>query len=612
MSFPSPFHLTSPFSGISNHPFSAHQNGAETLNKYCHEVTCLLAFLLRNRGIYPLPLSPALTKAIDRLKSLRFKSDPDVYANAVQATLFLLWGTPWTPSDDNSLGDPTHCYIALSSIKSDFRWAHPKEITQPLAKLTYCLRLVVLRHAHSTDNVEGTLQKLSPMYHEKVESPFNTIRSLQHLASSIAQSSVSLPAAVWTDDTYSALIFHGSRISMLHMRNMGRELLIATAHFMVENVFCGKPFRLAYDHIADDLTDISPGYSYLDDPRNSFIKKHERALLQAIIDDPTLCARFIKGFHSDTGTPYWNVPQLRLWYRHYCDLQLRFAVLIQLLGGAPARGTELTCIQLRNSPSQVRGFYKMHNRWVILCQYSKTSATTGHDKFLPHGVDALSGDMIFQSHVFALPLAKVFASIIFSNDIDVQKLLHTYLFPNIQKVYDTERLSEQLKVVSTSLLGVSLTTSLWRQLFVAVRRKHCPDLDLTEDLEGVDTVGALQAGHTSRTEGRAYGLTPDSFSEHSEEIVQAFLGFTDKWDDFMNVPRGSTVLPFTILLSPSTYLSHLPKLSEDPHQPFGSRSASIVTRLEDIIDRMEKVTPILCRFRPITDLFISDSINLSS
>lgn len=517
-----------------------------------------MAFLLRDRAPYKLPLPPAMETAIQALRAPTHNTTTLV--DRLQELLFTCWTSSWKPSSDNSLGDPTHCYIALSSIRADFRWAHPKEITGPLAKLTYCMRLVALRKAHGESDVSSALDSLSPMFTEKIESSFNTIRSLQHLASSIAYATVSKPITFWAEDDgqYRTLIFAGAKIAMTDLRNMGRRVLLHTFDFMVNKVFLKHFIEIPSMFIYDDLTDDTPGYCFLTDPRNTSLIPYQKTLLRAILDEEDLRDEFIKGFHPGTGNPLWNLPRLRLWYRHYCELQLHFAILIQTLGGAPARATELLCLQYRNTPSQTRGLYKMHHNWVILCQYSKTSALTGQDKFIPHGLDAFAGNMLFHSLVCALPLAQMFAAVIFPQNVAVQKVLYTHLFPNGENVYDTDHLTSSLKLVSSDCLGVSLSTSQWRQFFVAVRRKHCPDFEDILDFESVDTVGALQAGHSRQTENRIYGLTPDSFTHHSEDVIKVFLEFTKKWATFMNIPPGHLPLSYQLLSSPSTYEPHLP------------------------------------------------------
>lgn len=519
-----------------------------------------MAFLLRDRKAYNLPLSPAIESILTALRDPPRGSTADYFIAHIQELFFLLWSSPWKPTEANSIGDPTVCYIALSSIRADTRWAHPKDVTPTIARLTYCLRLVALRRAHGQPDVVVGLENLSHMYTEKVDSTFNSIRSLQHLASSIAYATVSKPITHWIEDEgkYRTLIFAGEQIHMTALRNLGRSAILETFNFMFEKVFLGQSIYIPPTFIRDDLSCDTPGYSFLTDPRNSFILPYQKSLLDAILKDDRLSDEFIKGFHPNSGKPLWNLPRLRVWYMHYCELQLKFACLIQVLGGAPARGSELLCLQYRNTPSQTRGLYKMHNNWIILCQYTKTSALSGQDKFIPHGIDAFTGDMLFHSLVCALPLAQMFAAILYPQDVSVQKLLHTYLFPNSDGTFHTDQLSNSLKLISANALGVGLTTSQWRQFFIAVRRKHCPDFETILDFESVDTVGALQSGHSRHTENRLYGLTPDSFTHHSEDVIKVFLEYTKKWARFMNIPAGHLSLSYRLLSSPDTYDTYLP------------------------------------------------------
>ena len=56
---------------------------------------------------------------------------------------------------------------------------------------------------------------------------------------------------------------------------------------------------------------------------------------------------------------------------------------------------------------------------TLLCQYSKTTALTRHDKLIPHGLDAITSDILIQDLAMAHPFAQLAAEVCFGNDSTV-------------------------------------------------------------------------------------------------------------------------------------------------------------------------------------------------
>jgi len=79
--------------------------------------------------------------------------------------------------------------------------------------------------------------------------------------------------------------------------------------------------------------------------------------------------------------------------------------------GSPSRGTEVTCMQIRNTSSQTQGLYMIGQRMAIMAQYSKTSAIKGHDTLIPHILIAFCQEIakvvIFQTHLFAEQIVSI-------------------------------------------------------------------------------------------------------------------------------------------------------------------------------------------------------------
>lgn len=121
-------------------PFSHHQKRDDTLQKYTLEVSKFIAFLLCDKGEYKLPLDQETEELISAVHAAcTSEVTTEDCMKAVEALLVHVWMREWSKSAENSIRDPTMCYIALSSIREDLAWAQAKEVTGPLAKFTYCI-----------------------------------------------------------------------------------------------------------------------------------------------------------------------------------------------------------------------------------------------------------------------------------------------------------------------------------------------------------------------------------------------------------------------------------------------------------------------------------------
>ena len=58
-------------------------------------------------------------------------------------------------------------------------------------------------------------------------------------------------------------------------------------------------------------------------------------------------------------------------------------MLCHILGGQPARGTELATLRWRNSVDEQRGVYWVNGTIMLLAMYSKMRSKTRRNKLIP-------------------------------------------------------------------------------------------------------------------------------------------------------------------------------------------------------------------------------------
>jgi hypothetical protein len=233
----------------------------------------------------------------------------------------------------------------------------------------------------------------------------------------------------------------------------------------------------------------------------------------------------------------WDQGALKGWLEGYAEFEKALLVRCELLGGAPARGTEIVTMTYRNTATRTRNFYVLGDYVAIIRQYTKMGAISGADKLIPHAIDALTADLIIQDLVVARPFAELAVRVCYPGNVAVQKAYRELLWVNNVKPFTSEDLSAAMKDCTFEFFGFGVGMRAWRHIHVALRRKHCAVADTIFDGESEESIDSLQAGHTRATENRIYGLTTDSLAG-SEDVLPIYLKASTYWQKFMHVFPG--------------------------------------------------------------------------
>jgi len=151
------------------------------------------------------------------------------YAMQLVELLISIWTQNWDPYLQNSVGDPTICFLILYCIQSDDSWAQPKKITPVIARIIYIIRAIFLYHVHFNDrnaNIRERFTEVKECILEDNDSIFQSLYSIQHYASSIALSETALPCLYWVDKHHNEFKWKGSKEITIHQfRRFGQDLI---------------------------------------------------------------------------------------------------------------------------------------------------------------------------------------------------------------------------------------------------------------------------------------------------------------------------------------------------------------------------------------------------
>ncbi|KIK24173.1 hypothetical protein PISMIDRAFT_23231 [Pisolithus microcarpus 441] len=424
-------------------------------------------------------------------------------------------------------------------------------------------------------------------------------------ASSLAYDTMSLPQVWWTDTkTWKTMLYRGEQVHFADLCKVFEGTEAKLLQIWEESILMGQDIRVDYDKIADDLVNKDVGYSFLSDTRNPQLA-HRDGLLRRFLQDKHSFSHFAM---IREGKIIWNRSTLQAWLRSYAELQSLLLLRAQMLSGAPSHGTELTAMTYRNTQTRpTRNLVVLGKHISLLCQYLKTTALTGKDKLIPHGLDGITSDILVQDLALARPFAEVAAKACFPDKPEVVDLYHNQVFVNYDQLFDSKDLSTIMTKYSLPILNFGLTINSWRHIQTAWKRKlGCAVEDIIE-MDREDNVEALQAGHNRSTENRVYGISVEALAGAAEDILPAYLNASMTWQRHCKVPLSGQLTSYKKARSTPPLAPGMEQRGQPDKQPatYSAMSAEEIQRVanavveqlpstEDIASRvLEKLIPAL-------------------
>jgi hypothetical protein len=512
-------------------------------------------FLAREKATFPLKLHQDLSVAVDSLTSALktlHEEDPHHKPSTVDTAhvqpllhkVFMhLWQSKWIQTTINQFPDPTICYIALTAFKKDGSFHTPQNITSPIAALFYVLRCAFKFEASTLcaeggdEVLEQVMKTLSLWFTDKQHTPFGSLSSLQHYLSGVSYSTPTMPNTWWVDKVnYQVLRYKGHKIEMSSYRQMLHSMQDKMLNIWEKDVCLGLNLRVEYEELADNFSNSTPGYSFISDPRNPF-QQSPSVLLDAIMQTPHLRDKFITV--TCTGDYHFNIPVLHAWLRKLEELELLSIAMAMFLTGGPARGTEMEHMKFCNTEHRQRNLFAMASYIGMVRMYTKTNVVTGTDSLIPTAFDALHADLVVQTLAIARPFALIAATFCFAQQPAVVRLYSDQMWMAYGRPIKSEELSMCMKHHTTAAFGAPFGIRDVRQFSTTIRRKLIPmENALMEGDDEVDSLDAMQMGHSRRVDIKHYGLTTDGLIG-SEDVLPALLDHSTAWHRVCGVPPGS-------------------------------------------------------------------------
>ena len=196
----------------------------------------------------------------------------------------------------------------------------------------------------------------------------------------------------WIDDE---LLYKAIRFTMPEFRSFVHGLINDVERLVYQDLLFDErrtntpPVRIKA--LQDDPSNSVPGWNFLQDPRNKHIFHTQDWLINHIALDKQRQAIFkLRGLE---GRP--NRSGIKTYLNQVKVLLHKLLVLIHVVGGQPARGTEMLSIRHSNTVvGKHRNIFIIHGMVAFVPQYSKCSRHAGRSKVIHRFVPSEVGRLV--------------------------------------------------------------------------------------------------------------------------------------------------------------------------------------------------------------------------
>lgn len=166
--------------------------------------------------------------------------------------------------------------------------------------------------------------------------------------------------------------------------------------------------------------------------------------------------------------------------------------LCHMVVGMPVRGTEFTCIKIRNTWTALRGLFIHDSAVMLVTEYHKAQSRTGKPRLIVRFLPALVGQIIIAYVCDVEPFLSFLQQRVGLTAYDSSP----YLIGSKSDPGSTEELSKALAQITMDHLGVEIIVQSWRYMAISLNRDvlfegNPLDLDLNNE-----SASDAQAAHS--------------------------------------------------------------------------------------------------------------------
>ena len=391
---------------------------------------------------------------------------------------------------------------------------------------------------------------------------FTWALSFRSFGKRIRDSTTSLGYIQWSEDAQT-VFYRDLELSMPDFRQFVSDL-VHKAQRQLEALFligvdedkADVIPRIALDRIRDNPTVTSYGWSFLKDTRNhDVLPPRDTWLLCRILETERLRDQFcaLDG-HRNVN---WDAQAVHSYHSQVHGFLESLLLLVHISAGQPARGSEITGLQHRNTTFH-RNIFIEDGLVAIVTSYHKGYNCTGTTKIIHRYLPREISELLIYYLWLILPFVQKLDLLCSGNmrprrsqtnecqnsRVDSNSTRPTgvrnftatqraLLWSDQGEAWHSSRLSTILKRETGASFTTPLTISTYRHVAIAISRRHLTRGGFRRDYGVEEQASDQQTTHTSWTAGRLYARGLEEGLGHVEVRRAGFRAVSRRWHGFL-------------------------------------------------------------------------------
>ena len=313
-------------------------------------------------------------------------------------------------------------------------------------------------------------------------------------------------------------------IRIENLQKMIKDLLKMTTKYMNSEIKMGLLGDKYFDWKSGLLNDMRRKQ-----PGESFIQtaiENRKSLLIEFLQNEISASAFVH--HATSGKASWKKDGVEIWLRKCRRLLEMLLTSCHLLGGQPARATELSTMRWAQSVAEERGAYWSYDRLLLLTIYSKTRSITGKDRLVPRYLEKELSMLVAEYFAIVRPVEIMFCQELgFKGGADLKE----FMWADYNKGrWNSNYISDVFTAITTRHGLSNLGFSEYRHVAIAFMEKH-----LKHQAKSVlmDSIFDLQAGHSSSIAGSQYAISDKDHSKVSKDALHNYFLASKEWQELL-------------------------------------------------------------------------------
>lgn len=341
-------------------------------------------------------------------------------------------------------------------------------------------------------------------------SVFDSVRQLQHLASTLTYNQRIAPNTIWNHDL-TKIQFKRSQVEVKALVS-GVQSMQSALNEKMHGLSGGKPIKYTIPpNHADDFSSIERGQSWMS---IAYTEPREQALMRAMVDGNLWNLSQV----NNDGSLSWNKIACGDFMRQVGEIVDLIITLIHMGSGPPLRGEELIRDQIRNG-IQPRTLYLAFGQMVAIRRHSKTTNSAGVDPFNVCYFPQSLTDSICYYLLVIRPLETLVARQLYGQD-SVREYDQYLYIKNGTRMTSTQ-FSNTLERLTSKYVGIGFSLQPLRHIMVAFQRAYVGELRVGRG----NNIGDLLSSHTTETAEKHYAVEQGK----PEGCTASFLLDVQEW-----------------------------------------------------------------------------------